>query len=235
VIEAAIKLGKGKVQVVAGTGSNNTADSVETTRWAKEAGADACLIVNPYYNKPTQAGLIAHVTAIAEVGLPIVLYNIPGRTGVAMTVATIAALAQLPAVQAIKDATGGIDTASELATVSDLPVLSGDDGLTLPFMSVGAKGVISVLSNLIPADVVNLVALALKGDYAAARAEHTRLFPLFKNMFIETNPVPVKRALELVGRCASGVRLPLTPLTADSEAKLLAVLKAAKVVPESTA
>jgi len=227
----AIKLGKGKVQIIAGTGSNNTADSVYMTQWAKEAGADGCLIVNPYYNKPSQAGLIAHVTEINKIGLPIVLYNIPGRSGVAMTVNTIAELAKLSNVAAIKDATGGLDTASELATLSSLPVLSGDDGLTLPFMSIGAKGVISVLSNLLPKDVVTMVNAALKGDYTTARQEHQRLFPLFKNMFIETNPVPIKRSLQLVKTISTcHVRLPLVGLTEENDAKFLKILKASKII-----
>lgn len=227
----AIKLGKGKVQVIAGTGSNNTADSVYMTQWAKEAGADACLIVNPYYNKPSQAGLIAHINAINAVGLPIVLYNIPGRTGIAMTVSTIVELAKLPNVVAIKDATGGMDTASEVATYSSLPVLSGDDGLTLPFMSIGAKGVISVLSNLLPKDVVTMVNAALQGDYTKAREEHNRLYPLFKNIFIETNPVPIKRSLQLVKTITNcNVRLPLVGLTEENDAKLIKVLQSSKVI-----
>lgn len=231
VIETAIRLGKGKVQVVAGTGSNNTADSVSMTTWAKAAGADACLIVNPYYNKPSQAGLIAHVKAIAEVGLPIILYNIPGRSGVAMTVATIAELAKLPQVVAIKDATGGLDTASELATVSDLTVLSGDDGLTVPFISIGAKGVISVLSNLIPGPMVAMVKAALAGDFATARAKHIELTPLFKTMFIETNPVPVKRSMQLQGQISHcGIRLPLVELTSESDEKLQKVLISSGII-----
>ena len=200
------------VLVIAGTGSNNTSESVDLTLYAKEVGAHACLIVNPYYNRPSQAGLIAHVKEIAKVGLPIVLYNIPGRSGVNMTVDTVIKLAKSePMVQAIKDATGGVDAASELAYLCpELTILSGDDGLTLPFMSVGAKGVISVLSNVAPKPLVKMVQLALQNDFSKARVIHQKLLPLVKSLFIETNPTPAKHALKVLTLITSdAVRLPL--------------------------
>lgn len=201
------------------------------TKWAKEAGADASLIVNPYYNKPTQAGLIAHVKAIAAVGLPVMLYNIPGRTGVAMTPATVAELSKVPGISGVKDATGNVEHACELAQLCSLPVLSGDDGLTLPFLSVGAVGVVSVLSNLVPERLVEMVSAALKGDYTAARAAHHSLYPLFKNAFIETNPVPIKRAMQAAGLISSpAVRLPLTTLTAENDAKWIKILQESKII-----
>jgi 4-hydroxy-tetrahydrodipicolinate synthase len=200
------------VQVIAGTGSNNTSESVDLTLYAKEVGAHACLIVNPYYNRPSQAGLIAHVKEIAKVGLPIVLYNIPGRSGVNMTVDTVIKLAKSePMVQAIKDATGGVDSASELAYLCpELTVLSGDDGLTLPFMSVGAKGVISVVSNVAPKPLVKMVQYALQNDFSKARVIHQKLLPFVKSLFIETNPTPAKHALKVLSLITSdAVRLPL--------------------------
>ena len=216
------------VQVIAGTGSNNTAESVELTQYAKDAGANACLIVNPYYNRPSQAGLIAHVKEIAKVGLPIVLYNIPGRSGVNMTVDTVVKLATTePMVRAIKDATGGVDAAAELACVCPgLTVLSGDDGLTLPFMSVGARGVISVVSNIAPKPLVEMVALALKNDFVKARVIHQKLLPLVKSLFIETNPTPTKHALKSLSLIPSdAVRLPLVNIQDASKNAVEAEIK----------
>ena len=230
-IRDAVALSAGRVLVIAGTGSNDTATSVQATRAAAAAGANACLLVTPYYNKPSPAGMLAHVTAVAAVGLPIVLYNVPGRAGVTMPVSTILALAKLPEVVALKDATGNVDNTSEVvagvaAAGLELDVLSGDDSLTLPAMSVGAVGVVSVLSNLTPRRVVALVDAAAGGRMADARALHLALFPLAKVLFIESNPVPVKRALELAGGglCGAGVRLPLVGLTPSSDAALQAVL-----------
>lgn len=217
------------VLVIAGTGSNDTAEAVEATHAAMKAGADAALLVSPYYNRPSQAGLIAHVAAVGAVGLPIILYNIPGRTGVLMTPATVAEVYRaIPAVAAIKEAAGSLDQVSEIAALCDIPILSGDDSLTVPMMAVGAVGVVSVLSNVVPAEIVAMVAEALAGDYRAARARHIALFPLCKAMFVETNPVPVKRAMALRGLIPSAtVRLPLVGLAAESDAKLRAALAAA--------
>ena len=219
------------VLVIAGTGSNDTARTVEDTAWARDAGADVALIVNPYYNRPSQAGLLAHVRAVqaGAAGMPLLLYNIPGRSGVTLSVDTLAALAQEPWVVGVKDATGGLEHASECAVRcgAALTVLSGDDGLTLPFMSLGALGVVSVVSNLYPAASVALVDAALRGDFATARALHNDLWPAFKGAFIETNPVPCKAALAAAGIIASAaVRLPLVPLEGANAAKWAAALAA---------
>jgi 4-hydroxy-tetrahydrodipicolinate synthase len=235
VIARVVELCKGSaVRVVAGTGSNNTAESVELTRFALGAGADACLVVNPYYNRPSQAGLVAHVCAVAAVGLPVILYNIPGRSGVNMNVATVAEIVRAcppgGRIAALKDATGGVDQAAELAlAVPGLCVMSGDDGITLPFMSVGARGVVSVLSNLAPRALVEMVRLALANDFAAARRLHERTLPLAKALFCETNPTPLKFALARVGLFAGAdVRLPLVAIAAESEAKVAAAMDRAK-------
>jgi len=220
-IETAVRLTRGSgVAVVAGTGSNDTAESVELTRWAAGAGADACLLVNPYYNRPSQAGLKAHIAAVAGVGLPVVLYNIPGRSGVALAPGTLAELAAgTPGLAAIKDATGGLEHAMESAALGcALPLLSGDDALTLGFIAYGGVGVVSVVSNLVPRAVAAFVDAALAGDAAAARAAHARLYPLFRGAFVETNPVPCKHALAAAGLCAPAVRLPLVGLAPASEA-----------------
>ena len=214
VIAFTIERAAGKVPVIAGTGSNSTAEALQLTRHAKAAGADACLIVNPYYNKPTQQGMFEHVQRIAEVGLPIVLYNIPGRTGVELSAETVVRMyRQIPLVVAVKEATGKLDMASQIASECDITILSGDDSLTLPFGAVGAKGVISVLANVLPREVRALCDAMARGDFAAARAIHLKLFPLFRGMFVETNPIPVKAALAMMGMIRDEIRLPMTPLS----------------------
>ncbi len=217
-----------RVPVVAGTGSNSTVEALELTRAAHAAGADAMLVVAPYYNRPTQEGLFRHFARIAEAtDRPIILYSIPSRCGVEISVPVVERLrAAFPHVRYIKEAGGSVDRVDQLklALGNDLVVLSGDDALTLPFMSVGAEGVISVASNLLPRELVKLTHLALDGDFAAAGRLHRRLYPLFKALFIETNPVPIKAALAEAGRIQSAeVRLPLCEL---GEANL-AVLKKA--------
>ncbi len=230
VIESVVKAAAGKVKVIAGTGSNSTAEALELTKHAKQVGADAALMVNPYYNKPTQEGLYRHFMTIADkVALPIVLYNIPGRTGITMSPSTVAKLAKHKNIVAIKEATGSLDIASEIASLCDITILSGDDSLTLPLMSVGGKGVISVLSNIIPAKVKALTVAGLAGDYAAARKLHIELFPLFKGMFIETNPIPIKTAMALLGNDSGELRLPLCEPSADSLAAIKKLLKDAKL------
>ncbi len=210
-----------KVPVVAGTGSNSTEEATALTRHAKQVGAVAALMVNPYYNKPTQEGLYRHFMAVADaVDLPIVLYNIPGRTGVTMTPQTVARLAGHPHIVAIKEATGSLDMASEIASLCDIAIVSGDDSLTLPLMSVGAKGVISVLSNLIPRRVKALVDAARSGDGDTARRLHLELFPLFKIMFIETNPIPIKTAMCMCGLDSGELRLPLCEMSDANQAAL---------------
>ena len=227
IITAVVEAAVGKVQVIAGTGSNNTAEALSTTQHAKDVGADAALMVNPYYNKPTQEGLYRHFMTIADsVGLPIVLYNIPGRTNITMSPDTVARLYEHDMIVAIKEATGSLDMASEIASRCDIPIISGDDSLTLPLMSIGGKGVISVLSNLLPAKVKALCAAGLANDLIAARALHHELFHLCKGLLtLSTNPIPIKAAMKMTGVDTGAVRLPLTELDDDQAAQLEALLK----------
>jgi 4-hydroxy-tetrahydrodipicolinate synthase len=229
VIEAVVTATAGRVPVIAGTGSNATDEALRLTQHAKEVGADASLQVNPYYNKPTQEGLYRHFMAIADtVDLPMMLYNIPGRCGVAMTAQTVARLAKHANIVAVKEATGSLDMASEIAQLCDpekFTILSGDDSLTLPLASVGAKGVVSVLSNLLPARVKALADAALSGDTAQARKLHLALFPIFKGMFIETNPIPIKTAMQLAGMDTGELRLPMCAMADANRAKLEKLLK----------
>jgi 4-hydroxy-tetrahydrodipicolinate synthase len=213
VIQFTVEKVAGRVPVIAGTGSNSTLEAYNLTLHAKKSGADACLIVNPYYNKPTQRGMYAHIARIAEVGLPIVLYNIPGRTGVEMTPETIVKMYnEIEPVVAIKEATGKLDVSTAIASMCDMVILSGDDSLTLPIMSVGGKGVISVIANVLPAPLRAMCDAALAGDYATARKLHLKLYPLCRGMFCETNPIPVKAAMAMAGLCEDSLRLPLSPL-----------------------
>ncbi len=210
VIELTVQIARKKVPVIAGVGGNATTEALELHSFAKKVGADAGLSVNPYYNKPTQEGLYRHFMTLADkVDLPIVLYNIPGRTGVTMSPATVARLAKHPNIIAIKEATGSLDMASEIMSLCDLPIVSGDDSLTLPLMSIGAKGVISVASNLLPAQVKQLTKLALAGNFAEAMTIHRKFFPLFKSLFLDGNPAGIKYAMKLAGRDTGEMRLPL--------------------------
>ena len=216
----------GKVPVMAGTGSNSTAEAISLTRFAKEAGADAALLITPYYNKPTPAGQIAHFTAIAEaVDIPIVLYNVPSRTGTNMLPQTVAALNKVPSIVAIKEAAGSVDQVSQIIGECDITVLSGDDSLTLPMMAVGATGVVSVAANVAPRKLAALCGEFAKGNVAGARNIHYELLPLFKALFIETNPIPVKAALARMGLIENNLRLPLTPMLPDKFAQIEPVLK----------
>jgi len=230
VIEAVVKAAAGRVPVIAGTGSNATDEALRLTRHAKEVGADASLQVSPYYNKPTQEGLYRHFMTIADAAdMPMVLYNIPGRCGVAMTAQTVARLAVHPNIVAIKEATGSLDMASEIAQLCDpqtFTILSGDDSLTLPLASVGAKGVISVLSNLLPARVKALADAALEGDMAQARKLHLALFPLFKAcLTLATNPITIKTAMQLAGMDTGELRLPMCEMSDENRATLEKLLK----------
>lgn len=219
VIEVVVLASNGATKVVAGTGSNSTTEALDLTRHAKDVGADAALMVNPYYNKPTQEGLYRHFMTVADaVDLPIVLYNIPGRTGVTMSPSTVARLAAHPNLIAIKEATGSMDTASEIASLCDMrsfTLLSGDDSLTLPLIAIGAKGVISVVSNLIPDRVKVMVDAALAGNFTEATRSHLELFPLFKTLFVETNPIPIKAAMAMNGSDTGELRLPLCKLAEE--------------------
>lgn len=226
VIEAVVKRVAGKVPVIAGTGSNSTHEALRLTIAAHKAGADAALQVNPYYNKPTQQGLYEHFKAIAdEGGLPVVLYNIPGRCGIALSIETICRLAEIKNIVAIKEATGILDMSSEIAASCGLTILSGDDSLTLPIMAVGGKGVISVAANIAPKEVRKLTSAMLAGDIAKATAQHLKLLKLFKAMFIETNPIPVKTALAMMGKCDEEFRLPMCKMAPANKEKLTKVLK----------
>ena len=226
VIEAVVRHTDGRIPVVAGAGANSTAEALELARFAKSVGADATLQVCPYYNKPTQEGLYRHFATIAEkVKLPMVLYNVPSRTVVSLAPATVARLAKVQNIVAIKEATGSMDQTSEILALCDITVLSGDDSLTLPLMSIGAKGVISVVANIVPRDVHDLTQEALEGDFLCAQRLHAKLYPLCRAMFFETNPIPVKTACGLLGLCSSELRLPLCEMGADSRKKLEAAMK----------
>ena len=224
VIRSAVEATQGRCQVMAGTGSNATSEAISLTVEAERLGADSVLLVAPYYNKPTQEGLYRHFRAISEsVKIPIVLYSIPGRCGIEIGVDTVARLASdCPNIKAIKEAGGSVERVNQLraALPAEFEILSGDDSLTLPFLSVGAVGVISVASNLIPSEVSQMVRLWLAGDAAGALALHARYYQLFKDIFIEPNPVPMKFALSLKGGMSPEVRLPLCEMTESSKAIL---------------
>ena len=226
VIERVVKAVDGMVPVVAGTGSNSTAEAIDLTAFARKVGADASLQVTPYYNKPTQEGFYQHFKVIAEeVHLPVVLYNIPGRCGAGMTADTIARLAQIDNIVAIKEATGSLDQASDIANRCDLTILSGDDSLTLPLASVGAKGVISVVANIVPADVKAMTDLILEGDLVSARKWHNKLFMLSRSLLsMATNPIPIKAAMAMLEMCSEEMRLPLTPLPENKKTTLEKIL-----------
>ena len=228
VIEVVTKTANGKVPVIAGTGSNSTSEAVEMTKHAKELGVDVVLSVNPYYNKPTQQGMYRHFMQIADVGVPVLLYNIPGRSAVGLSLDTITRLSAHPNIIGIKEATGSMEIASEIANECDpekFTILSGDDVLTLPLMSVGGKGVISVLSNLLPARVKALTAAGLAGDYAKARQLHFDQLKICQSMFIETNPIPVKTAMMFKGMDTGTLRLPMCEMTDENAATLKKVLE----------
>jgi 4-hydroxy-tetrahydrodipicolinate synthase len=229
VIELAIQTANKRIPVVAGTGSNSTAEAIDLTRFAKNAGADGALVVLPYYNKPTQQGLIAHCRAIADaVDLPLILYNIPGRTGINMLPETLAALADHPNIVGMKEATGNLEQMTQDIVLcgAKLSFLSGDDTLTLPLMAVGGKGVISVVANIVPRDVADLTRAFLSGDWKRARELHLKLFPLCQAMFCETNPIPVKTAMALMGMIGGELRMPLCPMSEANLSKLKAALRA---------
>ena len=227
VIEIVIQQVGKRVPVIAGTGSNSTAETIELTRKAKELGADGCLLVTPYYNKPTQEGLYRHYTAIADaVDIPQILYNVPGRTAVNLLPETVALLAEHSNIVAIKEATGSLQQASEiLALAGDkIDVFSGDDFITFPMMTCGAKGVISVTANIMPAEIAALVDAFRVGDLEKARQLHLRMLMINNAMFVESNPVPVKTALGLMGKCSDEVRLPLCPMSDANKGKLTAIM-----------
>jgi 4-hydroxy-tetrahydrodipicolinate synthase len=212
----------GRIKVMAGTGSNSTTEAIRLTKFAKSVGADGAMMVAPYYNKPTQEGFYQHYRAVAEaVELPIILYNIPGRTAKNIEPETIARLAELPTIVAIKEATGSMDQASQVLASSRLTVLSGDDSLTLPLLSMGAGGVVSVVGNIVPKDMLALLRAFQQGDLAEAQRRHFQLFALCRDLLgVATNPIPIKAAMRLLGRDTGELRLPLTPLNETEERKL---------------
>ncbi|MBA5868133.1 MAG: 4-hydroxy-tetrahydrodipicolinate synthase [Nitrospira sp. CR1.3] len=233
VVKLAVEVVNRRVPVVAGAGSNSTEEAISLTRHAKEAGVDGALLITPYYNKPTQEGLYRHYKAIAEaVDLPQVLYNIPGRTGVNMLPATVARLCGLKNIVGIKEGSGSVQQASEIAQNCGerITVLAGDDSLTLPMMAVGARGVITVAANVVPKEMARLVKSFLAGLVEESRQIHFKLSPLFAALFYETNPIPVKEALGMMGRIDPELRLPLCPMGTESKSQLTRVLKDAGLI-----
>jgi 4-hydroxy-tetrahydrodipicolinate synthase len=234
VVEIVIQQARGRIPVVAGTGSNSTAVAIELTRHAAHAGATGALLVSPYYNRPTQAGLYEHFRAIAAAtpDLPLIVYNIQSRTGVNVETETMQRLAAIPNIVGVKEASGSLDqmTAVILACGPDFSVVSGDDNLTLPLMAVGGRGVISVVANFLPREVAELTHAALEGDWKRAREAHLRLYPVCKAMFIETNPIPVKEAMAMLGLIRAEWRLPMCPMSPANREKLRAILTQAGVL-----
>ncbi len=228
VVAVVCEQARGRIKVMAGTGSNSTREAIRLTKAAKKAGADGALMVGPYYNKPTQDGYYKHFAAVAEaVELPIVLYNIPGRTGSNMLPETIAKLAKLPPIVAVKEATGSMDQASAIAALCDITLLSGDDSLTLPLMSIGGRGVVSVVGNLVPRDMKAMLTAWEAGKLADAIKWHYKLFALCKDMLgLATNPIPIKTAMKMLGRDTGELRLPMCAMDAASDAKLRGTLAA---------
>jgi len=221
VVEFAVEKAAGRIRVVAGAGSNSTTEALRLTRHAREVGADGALVITPYYNKPTQKGMLAHFQRLAdEGGIPLVLYNVPGRTGVRLQAETVAALAGHENIVAIKEAGGSVDQVSRILNLCDITVLSGDDMLTLPMMSVGARGVVSVAANVVPDQVSALVHAALDGAWDEARDLHYHLYDLFCGMFVETNPIPVKTCLARMGRIEEEFRLPICPPGEEARTKI---------------
>jgi 4-hydroxy-tetrahydrodipicolinate synthase len=222
VIAAVVERAAGRIKVMPGTGSNSTREAIRLTRFAQRSGAAGALMVGPYYNKPTQEGYYRHFATVAEaVPLPIVLYNIPGRTGSNILPETMARLAQFPTIVGIKEATGSLDQASQIAALTDLTILSGDDSLTLPLMSIGGRGVVSVVGNIVPRDLKALVSAFDGGQVARAQEWHRKLFPLCRDMLgVATNPIPIKTALKLLNRGNGEMRLPMCPVDRDGETRI---------------
>ncbi|MEC4679700.1 MAG: 4-hydroxy-tetrahydrodipicolinate synthase [Nitrospirota bacterium] len=233
VVAVTVEIVNKRIHVIAGTGSNSTDEAITFTKHAKAVGADGALLITPYYNKPTQEGLFRHFEAVAKaVDLPQILYNIPGRTSINMLPVTTARLSQIPTIVGIKEGSGSLQQVSEIIHRSkpDFLVLSGDDPLTLPIMALGGKGVITVTANVAPTDMAHMVSAALKGDYEQARTIHYKLMPLFNALFLETNPIPVKAALAMMGKMSEEVRLPLTPLADEYRSTLREALQQAEIL-----
>ncbi|NQT95348.1 MAG: 4-hydroxy-tetrahydrodipicolinate synthase, partial [Candidatus Omnitrophica bacterium] len=227
VIDVILNAARGKTKVIAGTGSNNTSEAVELTSHAKRVGADGALIITPYYNKPTQEGVYQHFKALNKIGIPLVAYNIASRTGINVAPETMARISKLDNVIGVKEASGNLNQMSEtrMLCVDDFDLISGDDSLTLPLLSIGGCGVISVVANIVPKDVADMVNSFLKGDIEQARKLHYKMLPLVKAMFIETNPIPVKTAMGMMGLIEPGLRLPMCEMSDTNKEKLKAALK----------
>ena len=227
VINAVVQVANGRAKVMAGTGSNSTQEALRLTQWAQQAGADAALVVAPYYNKPTQEGMYQHFKQVAEsVDIPICVYNIPGRTAKNVDPETIIRLAEIPNITMVKEATGQMDQASQILSSTDLAVLSGDDSLTLPLLSMGGVGVVSVVGNVVPGDMIALIDAFQNHRVEEAIQWHHKLFPLCRDMLgLSTNPIPIKAAMQLLGRDTGDLRMPLTPLSAEETASLQRTLK----------
>lgn len=228
VIAVTVEQARGRVPVIAGTGGNATSEALHLHAFARSAGATACLSVNPYYNKPSQEGLYRHFMTLAEkVDLPIVLYNIPGRTGITMTPATVARLRRAAPERfvAIKEACGSLDMVSEIMQACDITVVSGDDSLTVPMMSIGARGVISVASNLLPGEIAAMAKLAGEGRFSDAARLHHRLFPLVKSLFLDGNPAGIKHAMKLAGLDTGELRLPLVEASESAKSAIASCMK----------
>jgi 4-hydroxy-tetrahydrodipicolinate synthase len=227
IIDIAVKAAAGKITVGPGRGTNATAKSLENVKKARELGADGAMVVTPYYNKPTQEGLYAHFMKLADEGdLPLMLYNVPGRTGLNLLPKTVQRLSKHERIVAIKEASGSLEQMCEIVQLcgDGIALLSGDDGITLPILSIGGTGVVSVVGNIVPKDMLAMIAAFEKGDLAKARELHYKLFPLCKAMFLETNPTPVKEAMNMLGMGAGDVRLPLVGLLPENREKLRAAL-----------
>ena len=222
---------KGETTVVCGAGSNNTEEALGLIRHAKKIGADGVLVVTPYYNRPTQEGLYRHYAYLAgKVDIPFILYNVPGRTGVSLAPQTVARLAKIPNIVAIKEASGNLDQADQILELCGITVISGEDSLTMPMMAIGAKGVISVTANVAPDLMRQMVHAMLNGNYEEGRELHRKLYPLSKILFIETNPIPVKTALGIMGLIRPELRLPLCEMEKENQAKLKEVLRKLRLV-----
>lgn len=238
VIEIVVEEVNGKIPVIAGTGTNGTAKTIKLTKQAQKIGADGALLVTPYYNKPTQQGLFLHFEAVAKAtDLPLILYNVPSRTSVNLLPETVARLAKIPTIAGIKEASGSMDQVSQIVESChpDFAVLSGDDSLTLPLLALGGVGVISVVGNIAPAAMSELVRAYREGRVARARELHYQLFDLCRAMFLETNPIPVKTAAGILGLCRDELRLPMCPIGEPNRVKLEAALKASPVLQPSLA
>jgi 4-hydroxy-tetrahydrodipicolinate synthase len=233
VIRVVVEQARRRVPVIAGTGSNSTAEAIRLTTYAREIHADAALLISPYYNKPTQEGIYKHYKSIAaHVDLPLIVYNIPGRTGSNILPETFARLCDVRQIAAIKESSGSLDQCSDILKLcgNRLDLLSGDDSLTLPLMAIGAKGVISVVTNVMPREMHEMAAAALANDFERARQLHFRMLPLMRALFTETNPIPVKQACAFMGKCANEMRMPLTAMTSAPAEKLRGVMRELRLI-----